>query len=106
MSGDPCRTVPRPRRCLAFCAVALLGALLPAGSAPAARPTGAAHSKPPRRVEVEPVGLSAPVGGRPPLRVPIRYPIQLAGQPLEVSVSLRQPGKGTVYTWNLGERAN
>jgi lysophospholipase L1-like esterase len=121
MSGDPRRALLRRRRCssaapfadkdrrrrwFAFCALALLGALLAAGSAAAARPAGAAHSKPPRRVEIERVGLTAPAGGRSDLLVAIRYPIQLAGQPLELSVSLQQRHEGTVYTWNLGERAN
>ncbi|MET0557254.1 MAG: SGNH/GDSL hydrolase family protein [Solirubrobacterales bacterium] len=57
-------------------------------------------------MKIQRVGLSAPVGGRSQLLVAIRYPIQLAGQPLELSVSLQRPGQGTVYVWDVGVRAN
>ena len=99
MSGDPRRTSIR--------ALALLAAfLLSVGTASAARPTGVAHAKPPARVEIERVGMTAPAGGPAQLLVAVRYPIQLAGQPLELSAKLEWPGRRQSYTWEIGERAN
>jgi lysophospholipase L1-like esterase len=85
------------------CLVAI-ACLLVAAPAAAAKP--APRSEPPPRVEIARVGLSAPVAGRAQLLVAVRYPIQLAGQPLELSASLNWPGRERLYVWNLGDRAN
>jgi lysophospholipase L1-like esterase len=75
----------------------LLGLLLTApGSASAAEP----------QVEVGRVGLATPTEGRGALLVPVRYPIQLVGQRLELRVSLRRPGRGTIDSWISRTHAN
>jgi len=79
---------------VAFC----LALLALAGSAPAAS-AGA-------QVEVGKARLTMPARGPATLLVPVRYPIQLSGRLLELSVSLRQPGRGPLRTWVLHERAN
>src|SRR5512146_3299953 len=104
MSAEPRRP---SRRWLAAGTLVLLAALaLTVAAAASARPAGPAHTKPPARVEIERVGMTAPVGGRSELLVAIRYPIQLAGQPLELSAKLEWPGRRQSYTWNVSTRAN
>lgn len=63
---------------------------------------GAAEPK----VEVESVGLALPAEGRGALLVPVRYPIQLVGQRLELRLSLRRPGRGTIDSWISRTHAN
>lgn len=67
--------------------------------------TPAASAKP-APVEVGHVGLALPVEGRSALLVPVRYPIQLVGQRLELRVSLRRPGRGTIDSWISRTHAN
>lgn len=58
------------------------------------------------RVEVGQARLTMPAGGPATLLVPVRYPIQLSGRLLELSVSLQLPGAANSPTWVLHERAN
>jgi lysophospholipase L1-like esterase len=81
---------------LRLLALTSLIALLLAPSASAAEP----------KVEVGRVGLAMPVEGRGALLVPVRYPIQLVGQRLELRVSLRRPGRGTIDSWISRTHAN
>jgi lysophospholipase L1-like esterase len=82
-------------------ALACLSGLAPAPAA-AAPPESAAA-----KVEVGRVRLTAPVDGRSVLLVPVRYPIQLLGQPLELRLTLRRPGRGgAIRGWRLHARAN
>lgn len=74
----------------------LLGLLLTAPSVSAAEP----------EVEVGHVGLAMPVDGRGALLVPVRYPIELVGQRLELRVSLRRPRRGTIDSWISRTHAN
>lgn len=74
------------------CAIALGGATA----------AGAGGAERPAKVEIEGVGLSAPRHGAAELLVAVRYPIELAGRPLEASVSLGRPG-GTAHVWDLRE---
>jgi lysophospholipase L1-like esterase len=78
---------------LAAVAVALLLVAVPA------------EAKPPP-VEIQSVGVTAPVDGQARLLVAVRYPIQLAGRPLELTATFRWPGHRHRYVWNLGDRAN
>jgi lysophospholipase L1-like esterase len=66
--------------------------------------TSASAAEP--KVEVGRVGLAVPVDGRGALLVPVRYPIQLVGQRLELRVSLRRPGRGTIDSWISRTHAN
>jgi lysophospholipase L1-like esterase len=51
--------------------------------------------------------MAAPVDGRSALLAPVRYPIQLLGQPLELRLILRRPGRGgAIRGWRLHARAN
>lgn len=77
-----------------------LAALLLAGFA---APADAAR---PAQVEVGKTRLTMPARGPATLLVPVRYPIQYSGRLLELSVSLRVPGRGALRTWVLHERAN
>jgi hypothetical protein len=77
------------------CCLALLAL---AGLAPAANAAA--------QVEVGKARLTMPARGPATLLVPVRYPIQLSGRLLELSVSLHQPGRGPLRTWVLHERAN
>jgi lysophospholipase L1-like esterase len=77
-------------------ALACLVGLLLAPSASAAEP----------KVEVGRVGLAIPADGRGALLVPVRYPIQLVGQRLELRLSLRRPGRGTIDSWISRTHAN
>lgn len=74
----------------------LVGLLLTAPGASAAEP----------EVEVGRVGLAIPADGRGALLVPVRYPIQLVGQRLELRLSLRRPGRGTIDSWISRTHAN
>lgn len=65
---------------------------------------GASAAEP--RVEVGRVGLAIPADGRGALLVPVRYPIELVGQRLELRVSLRRPGRGTIDSWISRTHAN
>ncbi len=90
---DPARRVASPLLALAC----LVGLLLP---------TPAANAAEPASVEVGRVGLALPADGRGALLVPVRYPIQLVGQRLELRVSLRRPGRGTIDSWISRAHAN
>jgi lysophospholipase L1-like esterase len=92
-----------PRRALALClALAFLSGLLLAPPAIAADPPQAAAA-----VKVGRVRMTAPVGGRASLLVPVRYPVQLLGQPVELRLTLRRPGRGgAIRAWRLRARAN
>ncbi|HET6996965.1 MAG TPA: SGNH/GDSL hydrolase family protein [Solirubrobacterales bacterium] len=69
--------------------------------------TPAAASAETAQVEVGKVRLATPARGTTPmLLVPVRYPIQLAGRLLELSVSLRPPGRAPLRALTLHERAN
>ncbi len=51
--------------------------------------------------------MTAPVDGRSTLLVPVRYPIQLVGRPLELRLILRRPDRGgAIHGWRLRARAN
>lgn len=80
------RTAGAPAGAAVFLTLACLTCLL---LAPAA-----ATAAPPAEVEVGVVRLAAPVDGRGALLVPVRYPIQLGGRPLELRLILRRPGRG------------
>jgi lysophospholipase L1-like esterase len=60
----------------------------------------------PAAVEVGGVRLATPVQGRGALLVPVRYPIQLVGQRVELRVSLVGQRGGTVHTWTVRALAN
>lgn len=68
--------------------------------------TPAAAAQEPAQVEVGKVRLAVPVQGRGALLVPVRYPIQLVGQRVELRVSLGRPGHGTLRSWTVRVRAN
>lgn len=89
------------RTCLA--ALGALACLLAAAPVAAAKPAPRAEPPP---VEIQRVGVSAPVDGQARLLVAVRYPIQLAGRPLELAATFRWPGRQHLYVWNLGDRAN
>jgi lysophospholipase L1-like esterase len=97
MTGKPFTAASRALVTAFLALVCLLGL--------AATP-GEAASKRPARVEVGKVRLALPDHGPATLLVPVRYPIQLSGRLLELSVSLRLPGRGALRTWVLHERAN
>jgi lysophospholipase L1-like esterase len=80
--------------------IALISACLPSLIAPAA------NAAEPAPVEVGRVALAAAVEGRGSLLIPVRYPIQLVGQRLELRVSLRQPGRGPIGNWIVRVEAN
>lgn len=82
------------RRLVFACLVALL------------LPAPAAAAREPAPVEVGRVGLAPPVDGRGALLVPVRYPIQLVGQRVELRLSLRRPGRGTIDAWISRAHAN
>jgi lysophospholipase L1-like esterase len=82
----------------ALCLV--LACLLGLALAPAATAEG------PAPVEVGKVRLAAPVHGRGTLLVPVRYPIQLVGQRVELRVSLVGLRGGTIHTWTVRALAN
>lgn len=84
-------------------ALAALACLLAAAPAAAAKPASRVAPAP---VEIQSVGVTAPVAGQAQLLVAVRYPIQLAGRPLELSATFRWPGRQHLYVWNLGDRAN
>ncbi len=76
------------------CLIALLLAPSAAGAEPA-------------KVEIGKVRMGKPVEGRSSLLIPVRYPIQLLGQPVELRVTLRRPGRGgALRGWRLHTRAN
>ncbi|MET0304931.1 MAG: SGNH/GDSL hydrolase family protein [Solirubrobacterales bacterium] len=68
--------------------------------------TPVANAREPVPVEVGQVGLALPVDGRGALLIPVRYPIQLVGQRLELRVSLRRPRRGTIDSWISRTHAN
>lgn len=85
----------------ALLVLACLIALAAAPSATAAEEGSAAA------VEIGQVRMSAPVDGRSALLVPVRYPIELLGQPLELGLIARRPGRGgAIHGWRLRARAN
>jgi lysophospholipase L1-like esterase len=77
-------------------ALACLAGLLLAPSASGGEP----------QVEVGRVGLALPADGRGALLVPVRYPIELIGQRLELRLSLRRPRLGTIDSWISRAHAN
>jgi GDSL-like Lipase/Acylhydrolase family len=82
---------------LACAALACLGGVL----APAAAAAGK-----PATVEVGKVRLAVPVAGSGALLVPVRYPIEFAGRPVSLNVSLLHPNGETARSWNLRVRAS
>lgn len=53
------------------------------------------------------VRMTAPVDGRASLLVPVRYPIELLGQPVELRLTLRRPARGgAIRGWRLRARAS
>lgn len=87
----------------AFLALACLIALALAPAAGAAE----TEEEPATTVEVGKVRMAAPVDGRSALLVPVRYPTALLGQPLELRVIVRRPGRGgALGGWRLRARAN
>ncbi len=95
--GSKRRGQPRSALAPSLLALACLVGLLLAPSASAGEPVP---------VEVGRVGLALPADGRGALLVPVRYPIQLVGQRLELRVSLRRPGRGTIDSWISRAHAN
>jgi lysophospholipase L1-like esterase len=95
--------VAGPRRVVGPClALACLSALLFAPPAATAQPPGAVPA-----VKVGRVRMTAPVDGRASLLVPVRYPTELLGQPVELRLTLRRPGRGgAIRGWRLRARAN
>jgi lysophospholipase L1-like esterase len=86
-----------------YLALACLSGPVLAPSADGADATGAA----PASVEVGRVRMTAPVDGRASLLVPVRYPVQLLGQPVELRVTLSRPGRGgAIRGWRLRARAS
>jgi lysophospholipase L1-like esterase len=69
-------------------------------------PPASAAAADPLKVEVGKVRLASPALGRTALLVPVRYPIQLLGQRVELRVSLRGPRGGTLHTWTVRGRAS
>jgi len=89
------------RRAAAACLALLCLAGL--ASAPPAGADGPAAAS----VEIGRVRMTAPAGGRAALLVPVRYPVALLGQPLELRLTLRRPGRGgAIGGWRLRARAN
>jgi lysophospholipase L1-like esterase len=90
------------RRAAAAClALACLTGLSSAPPAGGDEPAAAAS------VKVGRVRMTAPIDGRAALLVPVRYPVQLLGQPLELRLTLRRPGRGgAIGGWRLRARAN
>jgi lysophospholipase L1-like esterase len=68
-------------------------------------PASAAAAEP-LEVEVGKVRLARPARGRAALLVPVRYPIQLLGQRVELRVTLRGTRGGTLHTWTVRGRAS
>jgi len=66
--------------------------------------TGAAATGETAEVEVGKVRLALPVDGRGALLVPVRYPIELAGRPVPLDVSLVLQGGATVVSRSLRTR--
>jgi lysophospholipase L1-like esterase len=98
-----CRRMPRAGKrrggwvASAFLALAcLLG--------PASVPAAGAAGRAPAKVAIGEVRLSAAGGGRAALLVPVRYPIQLRGQRLELRVFLRVPGARGTRAWTIRTR--
>jgi lysophospholipase L1-like esterase len=79
-----------------------LACLLGLGLAAAAGAAGRA----PAKVAIGKPGLAAAGGGRAALLVPVRYPIQLLGQRVELRVFLRVPGERRTRAWTLRARAS
>lgn len=99
--GRPRRA--RPGRVASAClALACLTGLLAVPSAAAEDEQATAPA-----VEIGQVRLSAPADGRGALLVPVRYPIQLLGRPLELRLIVRRPDRGgAIRGWRLRARAN
>jgi hypothetical protein len=57
-------------------------------------------------VAIGKVRLAQPVQGRASLLVPVRYPVQLLGQRVELRVSLGRPGSGAHKSWTVRARAH
>lgn len=92
--AGPGRIVP------ALLVLACLIALAPMPAAAGAEEEAAA-------VEVGRVRMTAPVDGRSSLLAPVRYPIELLGQPLELRLIVRRPGRGgAIGGWRLRAHAN
>ncbi len=94
---------PGPRHAVSACfALVLLTALPLAPSARAADTAQAAAA-----VKVGRVRMTVAADGRASLLVPVRYPVQLLGQPVELRLTLRRPGRGgAIRAWRLRARAN
>ncbi len=95
------RSLRAARAALLFALAAL--ALLAVAPAAGARP--ARHPKPPAKVEVGHVTLSAPAAqGGAALLVPVHYPIQFSGRVVPLGVKLSEPGGRVVKSLLLHER--
>ena len=57
-------------------------------------------------VEIGKVRLAKPVDGRSALLVPVRYPVQLIGQRVELRVTLGRPGARAHRSWTVRARAH
>jgi lysophospholipase L1-like esterase len=60
--------------------------------------------KPPAKIEIGRVAMSAVSDGRASLLIPVRYPIQLAGRIVEPRVSMRGVGAKARRSWTLRDR--
>jgi lysophospholipase L1-like esterase len=101
-AGDPAfrpnRSHPRDGRIAAVPIVllALLGLLAtPASADPA-----------PLEIGIGKVRLAPPLGGRAALLVPVRYPVQLLGQRVELRVTVGRRGARVQRSWTLRGRAH
>ncbi|MGN6558861.1 MAG: SGNH/GDSL hydrolase family protein [Solirubrobacterales bacterium] len=87
----------RTRRILPLVLVLLLAAA-PSASA---RPL---RLGPPARVQIGAARLGTSATGQASVLIPVRYPIQLAGQLVETRIALVRPGAGVLRSWVLHER--
>ncbi|HET9677594.1 MAG TPA: SGNH/GDSL hydrolase family protein [Solirubrobacterales bacterium] len=62
--------------------------------------------EPPAQVEVGAARLGTSATGQASVLVPVRYPIQLAGQLVETRIALVGPGGGVLRSWVLHERVS
>lgn len=90
-----------PRPLLLTLLLTILG--LAAASPAAAKP---APVKSPAEVTIGKVGTGAVTDGQHSILVPVRYPIQMAGRPAKLTVSLLNRKGKAVRTWRLRDRLN
>lgn len=87
----------RTRRILPLVLVLLLATAASASARPV-------RLEPPARVQIGMARLGTSATGQASILVPVRYPIQLAGQLVETRIALVQPGVGMLDSWVLHER--